>query len=222
MKLVIFDVDGTLVDSQAHITGAMARAFEGAGLTAPDRAQVLEIVGLSVPEAIAVLAPGQATQAQSHLAQAFKSAYAEMRHDPSTLSPLYPGARDALDALAARDDVMLAVATGNSRRGLAHVIELHGFDRLFQSRQTADGHPSKPHPAMIEACLNETGTERADAVMIGDTVFDMEMAAAARVTGLGVDWGYHDAASLRAARAADVLTRYDDLVPWLDEHWGCV
>jgi len=220
MRLVIFDVDGTLVDSQAHIVGAMDRAFADLDLPAPKRAATLGIVVLSVLEAMAALAPDQDAATQAKLAEAFKDSYAAMRHEPDQFSPLYPGARAALDALCEREDVLLAVATGNSRRGLAHIIERHGFDGLFASQQTADDHPSKPHPAMVEACLSETGCAPADTVMIGDTTYDMGMAVAARVTALGVDWGYHDAAQLSAAGAANVLTGFEGLLPWLDRKWG--
>lgn len=220
MKLVIFDVDGTLVDSQAHIVGAMSRAFQAQGLEAPGRDRVLSIVGLSVPEAIEVLAPGHDSQTLARLAQDFKDSYAAMRHEPDTLSTLYPGARAALEALSERSDVLLAVATGNSRRGLTHVIDFHGFDGIFASTQTADDHPSKPHPSMILSCLAETGADAAQTVMIGDTVFDMEMAVAARVTGLGVSWGYHDRTDLIGAGAQNVMPEFDALVPWLDQHWS--
>lgn len=220
MKLVIFDVDGTLVDSQAHIYGAMTRAFEAQGLIVPGRQDVLDIVGLSVAEAMAVLASGSPEKVLDALQQDFKAAYAAMRSEPGTRSPLYAGARDAILALAAREDVALAVATGNSRRGLTHVIETHGFDGLFQSLQTADDHPSKPHPSMIETCLADTGAVPEAAVMIGDTGYDIGMAVAAKVTGLGVSWGYHRAEALKAAGAAAVLSDFADLLPWLDQHWS--
>jgi phosphoglycolate phosphatase len=224
-RLVIFDVDGTLIDSQAHIVGAMSRAFAGEGLRAPARAAILSIVGLSLPEAIARLTADHAPEAMPRvpaLVAAYKDAFAVMRTDPTgaALSPLYPGARAALDALAARPDTLLAIATGKSRRGMAHVFDLHDMAGMFQSVQVADDHPSKPHPAMVEACLRETGVAEADAVLVGDTVFDMEMARLGGITGIGVSWGYHRPEALQAAGAAAVLERFDALIPLLERVWG--
>ncbi len=105
-----------------------------------------------------------------------------------------------MDRLKARDDVLLGVATGKSRRGLDKLIEGHGLEGYFLTRQVADDHPSKPHPSMILAALSEMGMERGDAVMVGDTSYDMEMAQAAGVAGLGVSWGYHPESALCAAR----------------------
>lgn len=185
--LIIFDVDGTLIDSQAHILAAMQAAFDGLGLPAPTRAETLGIVGLSLPVAMQALAPHLDAQAQAALVEGYKRAYSA--GDVGALSPLYPGVTEGLAALGAR--YTLAIATGKSRRGLDHVMAAHGWNGVFASLQVADDHPSKPHPSMIAACLRETGIARGRAVMVGDTRFDMDMAQAAGVAGLGVDWGYH-------------------------------
>ncbi|AUH66018.1 HAD-IA family hydrolase [Paracoccus zhejiangensis] len=209
MKLFIFDVDGTLVDSQHHIHGAMTHAFEAVGLPPLPLSQVLQIVGLSLPVAIARLVPEADAATQDRLVAEYKNAFNVARlREPA---PLYPGARDCLDALAGRDDWVLAVATGKSRRGLDAMIEAHGLQGMFASLQTADGHPSKPHPSMVLAALDETGAVAADAVMIGDTSFDIEMGRAAGVTAYGVDWGYHDSAALRGAGAQDVAQDFAGL-----------
>jgi phosphoglycolate phosphatase len=211
LRLVIFDVDGTLVDSQAHIVAAMTEAFTANGLTPPDRAQTLPIVGLSLPVAMARLAPDHADRIDP-LVASYKTAFARLRgSDGAALSPLFPGARDALDRLAAEDHTLLAIATGKSRRGLAHILDLHGLRGRFQSLQVADDHPSKPHPSMIAACLSETGVAAARAVILGDTTFDVEMARAAGIAALGVGWGCHPAAALTAAGAAGVLHSFDAL-----------
>lgn len=202
MKLFIFDVDGTLIDSQHHIHGAMTHAFEAVGLPPLPLSQVLQIVGLSLPVAMARLAPEADAATQARLVAEYKNAFQIARLREA--APLYPGARDCLEALACRDDWLLAVATGKSRRGLDAMIEAHGLHGMFVSLQTADGHPSKPHPAMVLAALDEAGVAPADAVMIGDTSFDMEMGRAAGVTSWGVDWGYHDSALLHDAGAQGV------------------
>lgn len=220
-KLVIFDVDGTLVDSQAHILAAMARAFESRGLPVPGRARTLAIVGLSLPVAMARLAPDASVPEIDALVEAYRTAFAVTRDTAGAAPsmPLYPGARDALERLGARDDVLLGVATGKSGRGLAHVLAEHGLADVFVTRQTADGHPSKPNPSMVLAAMAETGAVPSRTVMIGDTTFDVDMAGAAGVAAIGVAWGYHAAPDLAAAGAATVLPSFDALDAALDTLW---
>lgn len=209
MKLFIFDVDGTLVDSQHHIHAAMGHAFQSVGLPELPLSQVLQIVGLSLLEAMAMLAPDQDADTQARLVQEYKKAFntERIRED----APLYPGALDCLNALAERDDWLLAVATGKSRRGLNAMIKTHGLEGRFVSLQTADDHPSKPHPAMLQTVMQEIGIGAEDAVMIGDTSYDMQMGRSAGVAAFGVDWGYHDAAVLRAAGAISVSYDFAEL-----------
>lgn len=217
LRLVIFDVDGTLIDSQAHIVAAMQAAFDANDLPAPARANTLAIVGLSLPVAMARLAPDH-PHAQAPLVEAYKDAFATLRRSPegAALSPLFPGARDALDRLAAEDHTRLAIATGKSRRGMDHILELHGFGDLFQSVQVADDHPSKPHPSMVHACLADTGVDPSRAVILGDTTFDVEMGVAAGIRALGVTWGYHPPGDLSRAGAAALLDSFDALPAALD------
>jgi phosphoglycolate phosphatase len=199
LRLVIFDVDGTLVDSQAEIVAAMTAAFAAEGLVLPDRKRLLSIVGLSLDVAMVQLCPDEPADRHLRLVQAYKDAYMDLRgaDGKGELSPLYPGAHDVLDQLAGQDHTLLAVATGKSRRGLDKILERHGLQGMFHSEQVADHHPSKPNPSMILTALNETGLRAGAAVMVGDTTFDMDMGRAAGVRTIGVAWGYHDAASLR-------------------------
>lgn len=215
MRLVVFDVDGTLVDSQNHITHAMGFAFDQVGLTPLPKSQVLSIVGLSLPVAVAQLAPDVDAQTQARIVAAYKDSFMRARLDSA--APLYPGAMDCLDRLAERDDLLLAVATGKSRRGLDAMIAAHGLQGRFLSLQTADGHPSKPHPSMLQAALAETGTTADRAVMIGDTSFDMEMARAAGLAGFGVSWGYHPTHALQDAGAARILDDFTGLTTAIEE-----
>ena len=221
LRLVIFDVDGTLVDSQAHILASMAAAFEGQGLPPPSRAATLAIVGLSLPVAMARLAPARPDLVDA-LVAGYKAAFARMRlaGDGAARSPLYPGAGATLAALGAAPFTLLAIATGKSRRGLDHLVDLHGWRGVFQALHCADDHPSKPHPSMVEGCLRDTGVEAARAVIVGDTSFDMEMGRAAGIAAIGVSWGYHPRAALERAGARAVIDRFDALPALLDEMWG--
>lgn len=216
LKLILFDVDGTLVDSQGTIVACMNEAFEREGLLPPSHAAILSIVGLSLPQALAQLAPEQSAQAQGALVEGYKQAYmAARKREGAAHSPLYPGAREVLDTLHAVPEYILGVATGKSQRGLDALIEGHDLG-MFVTRQVADHHPSKPHPSMILTAMSETGIPPADTVMIGDTTFDMEMGRAAGVKTIGVDWGYHPAAHLRADH---MLSDYRALPDLLRRIW---
>jgi len=219
LRLVIFDVDGTLIDSQTHIIGAMRRAFDSAGRICPDDESIRGIVGLSLPEAMAELDPACDPHA---LAEAYRDSFRAAREagHSDALSPLYPGARAALDGLSCDAACLLGVATGKSRRGLDHVFAAHDLGGYFITSQVADDHPSKPHPSMIEAALRDTGAAPEDTVIVGDTSFDMEMGRAAGVRRIGVSWGYHSADRLRGAGAEHVLAGYGDLAATLDTIWS--
>ena len=193
LRLVIFDVDGTLVDSQAEILAAMTHAFAAEGRAMPDRSDVLAIVGLSLDVAFSRLCPDVDQAAQARLVEGYKDAFSTQRAQNADHGPLYPGARAVLDTLAAQDNTLLAVATGKSRRGLDKLLERHALEGFFHSEQVADHHPSKPNPSMILTAMNELGVAQNRAVMVGDTTYDMDMARAAGVAKIGVGWGYHAA-----------------------------
>ncbi|QFT76986.1 HAD-IA family hydrolase [Erythrobacter sp. THAF29] len=214
-RLAVFDCDGTLVDGQADICLTMVEAFKRASLTPPDPNDVRRIVGLSLPVAIRHLAPDLDEAQTRSVVEYYKSGYFARRQEGLLREPLYDGIADLLGNLRA-SGWTLAVATGKSDRGLAAVLAAHGLTDLFTSLQTADRHPSKPHPAMLEAALFEAGAQPADAVMIGDTSFDMQMAGAAGVRAVGVAWGYHPPEELRATGAADVAHKVADLSDMLE------
>jgi phosphoglycolate phosphatase len=205
MKLAIFDCDGTLVDSQADICAAMESAFSAAGLVAPERHATRRVVGLSLHEAMRQLHPQGAHSLHADLTQLYKDAFRARRAAGAVAEPLYEGIARLIEQLTG-ENWQLAVATGKSDRGLAHCLAAHGLTRHFVSLQTADRHPSKPDPSMIEQCIADAGADRARTVMIGDTVYDIAMACNAGVIGLGVDWGYHETHELIEAGAADVAT----------------
>lgn len=203
-RLLVFDCDGTLVDSQHVIVEAMTRAFRAHALPAPEPAAVREIVGLSLIEAVAALLPEGEPGEIRALASAYKASFLALREQEGQLEPVFPGIRELLQDLE-RAGHLLAVATGKSRRGVDVVLGAHGLLDHFVSIQTADGHPSKPHPAMLEAAMAETGRRPEETILIGDTTYDVLMARAAGVAAIGVAWGYHPRAALLDAGAALVV-----------------
>ena len=202
-RLVVFDCDGTMVDGQAAICETMELAFRNTGLAAPERNKVRRIVGLSLPFALRELAPDATDDERHAVVEAYKAGYRELRLSGALREPLYAGIAALIDELDA-EGRLLGVATGKSDRGLHACLDTHGIKHRFVSLQAADRHPSKPHPAMLEAALGDAGVAPTDAVMIGDTSFDMEMAQAAGVRAIGVAWGYHEPRELLDAGASAV------------------
>jgi phosphoglycolate phosphatase len=211
VRLVVFDCDGTLVDSQHMIVEAMRIGFAENGLPAPARALMLRQVGLSVPEAMQALTGIDDPQILAGLSAAYRDAFFELRRAGSIGDPLFPGTRETIEALAARDDTLIGIATGKSRRGVDALLAREGWQGLFATIQTADDAPSKPHPAMLFQAMAETGTGPDHTVMIGDTTYDMAMARAAHTRGIGVAWGYHEAAELIEAGAQSVIADFAEL-----------
>jgi phosphoglycolate phosphatase len=192
VKLAVFDCDGTLVDGQAPICEAMEAAFAAFSLPSPTRGSIRRAVGLSLPQAIRQLLPDSDAEQQHAMAEAYKLSFRTAREQGRVAQPLFPGIEDTLRALH---------ATGMSDRGLGFCLEANGIADLFVTLQTADRHPSKPHPAMLEEALFEAGAQASEAVMIGDTAYDMQMATSAQVRAVGVDWGYHHPRELSEAGA---------------------
>ncbi len=209
MTLIVFDCDGTIVDSQAGIVLSMEHAFKALRMTPPTRERVLSVVGLSLREAFSVLAPEAEHGTRDELAERYKSAFRELDRDPSEQDILFPGAKPVIQALAARQGLTLGIATGKSRRGVDRLIDREQWHGYFSTIQTADDHPSKPHPSMILRAMAETGCSPEATVMVGDTTYDIQMARAAGVGAIGVSWGYHAASELRQAGAHVVLDEYE-------------
>lgn len=214
MKLAVFDCDGTLVDGQAPICEAMEASFAAFGLAAPSRGLIRRAVGLSLPQAIRQLLPESDEAQQDAMAEAYKLAFRQAREEGRVSQPLFPGIEHCLRALHARGWT-LGVATGMSDRGLSHCLKTNGISDLFVTLQTADRHPSKPHPAMLEEALIEAGAMPEQAVMIGDTAYDMKMAKAAGTRAVGVDWGYHHPRELIEAGAEKVAEAPNELLEYL-------
>lgn len=217
-KLAIFDCDGTLVDGQADICDVMEQAFSAQNLPAPPRNDVRRIVGLSLQVAIRQLSPDLEEGEVHAVTDAYKEAFFERRKQGNLQERLYPGAEEMLRELHGAG-WQLAVATGKSDRGLNAVLSHYGLIDLFVSLQTADRHPSKPDPAMLEAALFDAGASAQEAVMIGDTTFDIVMAHNARVHSIGVEWGYHEPQELRDAGARDMAGDMAELAQCL-KNWS--
>ena len=208
--MAIFDCDGTLVDSQANICAAMEECFGRAGLDPPPRERTRRVVGLSLIEAMAAMAPQGDSDLHVALAEDYKLVFQRLRGRGLVEEPLYEGIAELLDTLE-KDGWLLGVATGKSDRGLALCLERHGLHPRFVTLQTADRHPSKPHPSMIEQALAEAGAAPELSLMIGDTSYDMAMAKAAGVAAIGVTWGYHEREELIAAGADYIADRPSDV-----------
>jgi phosphoglycolate phosphatase len=208
LTLIVFDCDGTLVDSQHVICEAMRLTFQGAGLEAPERSAILGTVGLSIDEAIAALAPDWPAELRNPMAPSYREWCTALRQQPHMQEPMFKGAAGLLFDLARNPGVMLGIATGKSRRGVMRFIERNDLQGCFSTIQTADDAPSKPHPAMLLQAMHETGATPETTVMVGDTSYDIMMAAHAKAAGIGVSWGYHPASELKRAGAQHVVTSF--------------
>ncbi len=214
LKLIMFDFDGTLVDSQHAIVAAMSEAFRGIGLAAPEPAAVRGVVGLRLETAVAALMPQAEDGAVAEAAAGYRQAFLAQRSRLDFEEPLFPGARAALDALD-RPEILLGIATGKSRRGLLICLERHGLVERFATLKTADDGPGKPHPEILRRAMDEVGVGPGETVMIGDTTYDIQMALNARTHAVGVSWGYHEPGDLTAAGAHRIIDSFDDLAPTL-------
>ncbi len=212
--LALFDCDGTLVDSQANICMAMEHAFAANSIVAPPRSDIRRIVGLSVFEAVCALMPNADEAVQSKMAEGYKQAFFDLRTQGLIEEPLYDGISELLTALGS-EGWMLGVATGKSDRGLTRCLDNNGLREIFVSLQTADRHPSKPHPSMIHQAIADACSTPERTVMIGDTTYDIHMGRAAGCRTIGVSWGYHPVSELKEAGADDVAETMEELANML-------
>lgn len=220
MRAVLFDCDGTIADSCSLICDIMRRVFAEHGLPEPQDAETRGIIGLSLDVAIGRLHPAAEPPLLAAMVEGYRRTFRESRADAAFRETLFPGMKALVDRLAARDDVLLAMVTGKSRRGVAAICEAHGMETTFHAVRTADDCPSKPHPAMVEECCAEFGLDPHYALVVGDSVFDIEMARTAGAPALGVAWGTHEAAPLLASGAYAVAETVDELGVLIDAWLG--
>ncbi|PWK60815.1 HAD family hydrolase [Roseicyclus mahoneyensis] len=207
--LVLFDVDGTLLDSAPGICDIMADAFLAAGQTPPRDSDVRALIGLSLPEMVFALAADLGDDVQQKILCGYRFRYFDMVEDMDML-PVYPGAGETLHLLSGLGFAM-GVATGKARRSTCHLLGEMNWGPLFHTVQCADINPSKPSPAMVYRALLETGRCAAETVLVGDSRYDMQMARAAGIRAIGVSWGYTPACDLLREGASIIAEDFDHL-----------
>jgi phosphoglycolate phosphatase len=209
-RLIVFDCDGTLIDSQHNIIAAVEKVFHSIDLAPPERSLIRRQVGLPPEAAIAAMLPLADAALHQRVADAFRRLRPQLQAEKRPLEPLYPGISALIDQLQ-HPELFLGIATGKGRPGLDIVLEQHAMGGYFHTLQTGDRCRGKPDPEMLERALDETGLTADAAVMVGDTSFDMAMAQAAGVKAIGVSWGYHTAADLWEAGAHAVIDQPSEL-----------
>ncbi|MDR3474578.1 MAG: HAD-IA family hydrolase [Devosia sp.] len=218
MRLVIFDMDGTLIDSVALIVETVTAAFEAVGEPVPTEAAIRAISGITARDAMAMLAPGANTARVEEILQSYRREYGS--RTGGAREPLFAGALGVLERLRHRPDTILAVATGKGYNSAVALLTAHGILDWFRSVETPTHNRGKPDPQMLHTAIEKAGASVGEAVMIGDTTHDMSMAKAAGVAAIGVAWGYHDTVDLRAAGADIVIGRFEELEPAIDKLLG--
>ena len=216
---VVLDWDGTIVDSQYLIHAVMSTALTSHGQPAPTLDAVRAVVGLELTEAVGRLLPTSFTGDLAPVVASYRENFAIERAKPDCNEPLFDDVRATLSSLEGQG-FLCGIATGKSQRGVRAGLERHELADFFVSIQTADDAPGKPHPGMLEQAMAEVGARCEDTIMIGDTTFDMEMAANADVRALGVAWGYHGADELTAAGAVSIVKNFADIPAAVNEMMG--
>jgi phosphoglycolate phosphatase len=209
--LIVFDWDGTLMDSEAKIVRCMQAAAVDVGIPDPGAGAIRDIIGLGLNEAMQVLFPEQAPVRRAELVERYRRHFLEL---DATGMPLFPGVTQGLTQLV-QQGYLLAIATGKARRGLDRVLDDTGMRHLFASSRCADEAFSKPHPQMLEDILDQTGVDAGRALMVGDTVYDMEMARSAKVAGLAVSYGVHARERLLDCGALACLDSFPEVCAWV-------
>ena len=212
-KIIIFDWDGTVMDSVSKIVVCMQAAFSDACLTIPSPEAIRDIIGLGLSDAIFQLHPDIHKKHLDMIADRYSHHYV---HQDNTAAPLFPEAAKTLDDLR-QNGYELAIATGKSRKGLDRVLSELEMQDLFTFTRCADETNPKPHPAMVEEILKESGLRSNQAVVVGDTEHDMAMAKSALVDRIAVSYGAHHIDRLKAYDPVLLIDSLDEILPWLDE-----
>jgi phosphoglycolate phosphatase len=215
-KLLVFDWDGTLMDSAPRIVASFQAAITDLGMEKRSPAQIRHIIGLGLDTAIATLFPGASTQQYLQLAERYRHHFLG---NHALATPLFPGVAEILHTLHAAD-YWLAVATGKSRKGLNRALAESQLTNVFHSTRTADETSSKPNPQMLQEIMDELGILPTDTLMIGDTEYDLQMAHNAGVASVAVSYGVHDKALLLACNPLICIDSLPALPAWLHSVQG--
>ena len=218
MRLIIFDLDGTLIDSVGLIVETVTAAFSAIDEPVPTETAIRAISGITAREAMGVLAPSATPSRVEEILDSYRAHYRQRAG--TAREPMFQGALDALNRLQRQQDTVLAVATGKGYQGAVTLLERHAILERFHSVQTPDHNRGKPDPQMIETAMEKAGATRRETVMIGDTVHDMKMAKAAGVKAIGVAWGYHTVFDLNEAGADVIVESFAELDAAIDEVLG--
>lgn len=208
-KLILFDLDGTLVDGQHSVTATFEAVFPKFGYPAPSKALVRSIIGRSLPQAIADMLGPDAPAAE--ITEAYKEHFHAMRAITGYTETLYDDVDAVVRRLAARQDLVLGTATGKALRGIQWMIDAQNWHGFFKTLQAADTAASKPSPEMVFNACRETGISPRDTLVFGDSIFDMQMAVSAGATAVGVSWGYGEPETLVKAGAVRIIDHFADV-----------
>ena len=218
MRLIIFDMDGTLIDSVGLIVETVTAAFNAINEPVPTETAIRAISGITAREAMGILAPSASPARVEEILDSYRAHYRQRAG--VAREPMFQGALDALDRLQRRKDTILAVATGKGYQGAVTLLQRHNILERFHSVETPDHNRGKPDPQMIETAMEKAGASRTETIMIGDTVHDIRMAKAAGVKAIGVAWGYHTVFDLNEAGADDIIESFGELDTAIDEALG--
>jgi phosphoglycolate phosphatase len=208
--LVVFDWDGTLMDSAGAIVRAIMAACMDLGVAPPSEERARHVIGLGLADALRHAVPDLALEAYPRMAERYRHHYLAADHELE----LFGGTREMVEWLGGQG-LLLAVATGKSRKGLDRALGQSGLEASFHATRCADECYSKPHPAMLEELMAELGVIRQRTVMIGDTIHDLQMARNAGVAGVAVSFGAHPRAVLEAERPLACVASPAELHAWL-------
>jgi phosphoglycolate phosphatase len=211
--LLVFDWDGTLIDSAGAIVACIQAACRDLALPIPDRSRASHVIGLGLADALSHAIPGLPPTEYPRVAERYRHHFLAC----DAALALFAGTREMLAALRGGGHA-LAIATGKSRAGLTRALENTGLRPLFEATRCADQCAPKPAPAMLLELMEELGVPPERALMIGDTSHDLEMAANAGIAAVAVSYGAHEAARLAALAPLALVHSTDELAAWLSRH----